>query len=93
LITLATLYPHLLTYEEQLIWNVICWHSTRIKNTTKSLRFMENGTVDLPAVRGCWEVIKSCALGTATKAELDELLETVSWVRENDLDDGRDQHG
>jgi hypothetical protein len=86
LVTLATLYPDLLNYEEQLIWDVICQHSTRIQNTTKRLHFMENGSVDLAAVRGCWDGIKSYAIGTGTKEELDELLDTVGWVHENDLD-------
>lgn len=93
LVTLATLYPELLTYEEQLIWDVICQHSTRIKGTTANMRFRENGEINLDAVRGCWIAIKSYALGTATKKELDTLLETCNWVEFNDLGDSGDKHG
>lgn len=93
LVNLATLYPDLLTYDEQRIWDVICQHSIRIKGTARTIRFRENGEIDLDAVRGCWIVLKPYALGTATREELDELLGTVHWVRENGLDDRGDHRG
>jgi hypothetical protein len=93
LVNLATLYPDLLTYEEQRIWDVICQYSTRVKGTTKRVRFRENGVVNLQAIRFCWVAIKPFALGTTSKEEMDEVVDTYEWVQGNGLDDGGDQHG
>jgi hypothetical protein len=93
LVNLATRYPDLLTYEERLIWDVICNYSMRIKNTTKRARFKENGSVNLDAVLGCWVAIKAYALGTGTTEELDELLGTYLWAELNELDDKGDRIG
>ena len=93
MVTLATLYPDLLTYEEGLIWDVICGYSTRIKDTTRYLRFRENGEVNIDAVQQCWVVIKPYALGTATREEMDEILDTYNWVQLNELDNSGDKRG
>jgi hypothetical protein len=82
LVKLAILYPDLLTYEEQRIWDLL-----RQYRSGEKRRFVENGVVHLWAVRGCWGVIKDYVRGTATEAELSEILNTAEWVRVNQLDD------
>jgi hypothetical protein len=93
LVNLATRYPDLLSYEERLIWDVVCNYSMRIKDTTKRTRFSENGSVDLHAVRQCWMAIKSYALGTGSREELDELLDAYLWSQFNELHDAGDKRG
>ncbi len=93
LVNLANLYPDLLTYEERLIWQVICGYNTRRKNTTKTLRFREDGAVNLPAVQACWEVLKPFALGTTPVDDLNTFIWTHAWVQFNELDDNGGQRG
>lgn len=73
LIKLAENYPDLLSYDEQLIWRVICDHSTFNKDTKRVSRFKEKD-VDVSLVRNCWPEIKAYALDDGTKEALDEVL-------------------
>lgn len=74
LIRLATNYPELLTYDEQLIWRVICEH-TRFDEDMKSLcRFKDKDKIDINLVRDCWPEIKAYATGTGTKEELNAVF-------------------
>jgi hypothetical protein len=54
---------------------------------------LENGSVDLHAVRQCWMAIKSYALGTGSREELDELLDAYLWSQFNELHDAGDKRG
>jgi hypothetical protein len=73
LINLATNYQELLTYDEQLIWRVICEHSVWNKVTNRHNRFKEN-EIDTVLVRNCWQEIKAYALGTGTQEALNAAI-------------------
>lgn len=73
LINLATHFHELLTYDEQLIWRVICEHSVWNKDTKRLSRFKEK-TIDIDLVRNCWPEIKAYALGTGTQEVLDAAI-------------------
>ncbi len=86
-IKLVTQYPDLMSYDEQVIWNVICEHQTlergvRSTDLVRILRFKEGDKVDLDAVHGCWDQIKAYVLGTGTKKELDEVLSVSDWLKD-----------
>lgn len=74
LIQLATNYPDLLSYDEQLIWRIICEHSTFNKETKTISRFKEKNNIDIGLVRDCWKEIQAYATEAGTKEELDEAL-------------------
>lgn len=73
LINLAANYHELLTYDEQLIWRVICEHSAYNKDTKRFSRFKEKA-IDIELVRNCWQEIKAYALGTGTQEALDAAI-------------------
>lgn len=75
LIKLATHYPELLSYDEQLIWRVICDHSTYNKDKKGFSRFKEANGFNF--VRECWAEIKAYAMNSEnpeTKQQLDAAL-------------------
>lgn len=74
LIKLAANYPDLLSYDEQLIWRVICDHSTFNKDTKRVSRFKDKKDIYVNLVRDCWPEIKAYALDGGTKEALDEAL-------------------
>ena len=74
LIRLATHFPELLTYDEQLIWRVICEHSKFHEETKSLCLFKEKDKIDVNLVRDCWPEIKAYATGTGTKEELNAVL-------------------
>ncbi len=79
LIQLAENFPDLMTYDEQLIWQIICEYETYNKNMHQHCKFVidnnERGSIiDRTLVRLCWREIKAYALGTGTKEELDSIL-------------------
>jgi hypothetical protein len=74
LIKLAVNYPGLLSYDEQLIWRVICNHSVFNRDTKRISRFTEKNDVNVELVRDCWPEIKAYGLGAGTKDELDTVL-------------------
>lgn len=74
LIKLADNYPDLLTYDEQLIWRIICDYTAFNKGAKRISRFKEENEIDMKLVRECWPEIKAYALGGGTKEELDEVL-------------------
>ena len=75
LIKLATHYPDLLSYEEQLIWRVICDYSAYNKDQKRWSNFKKaNGFI---FVRECWTEIKAYATNPEdpeTKEQLDAAL-------------------
>ena len=68
---LASIYPELLTYDEQLIWRVICDHSVYGKELKMIIRFKHDEGMDMDLVRACWQEIKAYALDPGTKDDLD----------------------
>tara|TARA_R110002073_G_scaffold233374_2_gene394595 strand:+ start:649 stop:1149 length:501 start_codon:yes stop_codon:yes gene_type:complete len=79
LIKLATYYPDLMTYDEQLIWRVIQEHIFYEKDLKVQCKFIyqdgtEEGAIDNNLVRDCWPEIKAYALGTGTKEDLNNIL-------------------
>lgn len=74
LINLATTYPDLMTYEEQMIWRVICEHKTFNKELRALCGFMDGEEVARDRVRACWSEIKTYALEEVTVDQLNEAL-------------------
>lgn len=75
LIKLAFKYPDLLTYDEQLIWRVICDHSAYNKETKRICRFKDNEEgVSMDLVRDCWREIKAYALDSGAMEELNSAM-------------------
>jgi hypothetical protein len=74
LIRLAESHPDLLSYDEQLIWRVVCDHTTYNKVTKRISRFKGGSDIDHSLVRDCWQEIKAYALGDGTRDALDEAL-------------------
>lgn len=71
---LATHYPELLSYDEQLVWRVICEHSTYNSGTKRSSRFADEKLFDAELVRACWPEIKAFALEGGTLEKLNETI-------------------
>lgn len=71
---LAHHYPDLLTYDEQLIWRVICDYTERMDGFNNPVRLMNEHKCSLELVRNCWLEIKAFALGTGTKEQLDSAI-------------------
>ncbi len=74
LVKLATCYPELLTYDEQLIWRVICEHSTYDRESKIICQFKDKNNVNIDVVRDCWEEIQAYAVGTGTREKLNSVL-------------------
>ncbi len=74
LIQLAKNYPELLTYDEQLIWQVINEQSVYNEQINEVSVFVNGHTISNSLVRKCWPEIKAYALGTGTEEELDSVL-------------------
>ena len=74
IIKLATTYPDLLSYDEQLIWRVIFDHTVWNKETERMSHFKEGKGIAVSLVRDCWPQIKAYALGTGTKEDIDSAL-------------------
>lgn len=73
LINLATHFHELLSYDEQLIWRVICEHSAYDETFQQTLRF-KGKDIDLDLVRNCWTEIKAYALDAGTQEALDAAI-------------------
>ena len=71
---LATHYPELLSYDEQLVWRVICEHSTYNSGTKRISRFADEKLFDAALVRACWPEIKAFALEGGTLEKLNEAI-------------------
>ena len=71
---LATHYPELLSYDEQLVWRVICEHSTYNSDTKRISRFADEKMFDAALVRACWPEIKAFALEGGTLEKLDQAI-------------------
>lgn len=71
---LTTHYPDLLSYDEQLVWRVICEHSTYNSGTKRISRFVDEQLVDAELVRACWPEIKAYALEGGTLEKLNEAI-------------------
>ncbi len=72
---LATHYPELLSYDEQLVWRVICEHSTFNSRTNRISRFAEEEEFfDAKLVRACWPEIKAFALEGGALEKLNEAI-------------------
>lgn len=74
LIKLAANYPDLLSYDEQVVWQVISEHSAYNKKMKRVIRFKQNNIVDEDLVRNCWQEIKGYIMNTGTKEDLDAAL-------------------
>ncbi len=70
---LAINFSELLSYDEQLIWRVICEHSVR-NEKDRLLSLFKEEVVDTYLVRNCWPEIKAYALGRGTQEALDEAI-------------------
>ena len=71
---LATHYPELLSYDEQLVWRVINEHSTYDGATEEISRFVSEKFFDARLIRACWPEIKAYALEGGTLEKLDEVV-------------------
>lgn len=74
LINLATHFHELLSYDEQLIWRVICEHSVYDKTFQQTMRFKNEKKIDIELIRNCWSEIKDYALGSGTQEALDAAI-------------------
>ena len=74
LINLAFKYPDLLSYDEQLIWRVICDHSVYGKEMKMIIRFKHDEGMDMGLVRACWQEIKAYALDSGAMEELNSAM-------------------
>lgn len=66
LVKLATVCPDLLSYDEQLIWRVICEHSVYNQAVERESVFKNQEDFDVALVRACWPEIKAFALEGGT---------------------------
>jgi hypothetical protein len=71
---LATHYPELLSYDEQLVWRVINEHSTYDRAAEEISRFVGEKSYDDKLIRACWPEIKAYALEGGTLEKLDEVV-------------------
>ena len=71
---LATHYPELLSYDEQLVWRVINEHSTDHPGTEGVSCFAGEKFFDDRLVRACWPEIKAFALEGGTLEKLDKAV-------------------
>ena len=71
---LATHYPELLSYDEQLVWRVINEHTTYDGATEEISRFVREKIFDDKLIRACWPEIKAYALEGGTLEKLDEVV-------------------
>jgi len=74
LIQLAIHYPDLMSYDEQLIWRVICEHSTYNKEANETIKFIEKDEISYELVRKCWLELKAYALGIGSEEALHKIL-------------------
>ena len=71
---LATKFPDLLTYDEQLVWRVICEHRTYNADIKASCGFKNKEALDMELVRRCWPEIKAYALEGQTSERLNTAM-------------------
>ena len=71
---LATHYPELLSYDEQLVWRVINEHSTYDGATEEISRFVREKSIDDKLIRACWPEIKAFALEGGSLEKLDKAV-------------------
>ena len=74
LIKLATNYSELLSYDEQLIWRVICDHSAYNTASKRFSQFKVKNDINIFLVRNCWQEIKAYAKDAGAKEELDAAI-------------------
>src|SRR5687768_17469442 len=66
---LAIWFPDLLTYDEQLIWDVICNYQQDVKELSEPVRLKNDNQYSIELIRKCWDEIKAYALGSGSKDE------------------------
>ena len=71
---LATHYPELLSYDEQLVWRVINEHTTYDGATEEISRFVREKIFDDKLIRACWPEIKAYALEGGSLEKLDKAV-------------------
>ncbi|SET06131.1 hypothetical protein SAMN05216412_10311 [Nitrosospira multiformis] len=71
---LAIWFPNLLTYDEQLIWGVICTYQQDVKELNEPVRLKNDNQYSIELIRKCWDEIKAYALGSGSKDELDSAV-------------------
>ena len=81
LIKLATHYPDLLSYEEQLIWRVICDYSAYNKDEKRWSRFKEANGFNF--VQQCWTEIKAYAMSPENPETKEQLK--VALITHDDI--------
>jgi hypothetical protein len=74
LLKLATHFPDLLSYDEQVIWKMICDYSVHDYETNKQIRFKESQIANEDLVRSCWQEIQAYIANTGTKDELNAAI-------------------
>lgn len=95
LMQLAEYFPDLLTYDEQLIWQLIQEHRVFDENSLligdfycvdQTDEVTKKGDIDRNLVRKCWPEIKAYALGTGTKEELYSVFYSHYLLPYSDID-------
>lgn len=76
-LNLGFIYPDLLSYSDQLIWQVI--HEYELIRTVRGknvgiLRFFDDGMVNSDAVYSCWQEIKNYSIDENAKKPLDKAV-------------------
>ena len=71
---LATHYPELLSYDEQLVWQVICEYAMYSSVTKRTIRFANEEFFNAKLIRACWPEIKAFALEGGTEEKLNEAI-------------------
>jgi len=71
---LVTKFPDLLSYNEQLIWRVICEHTAYNDYIKATCGFKNKDIVDMELVRRCWPEIKAYALESQTAERLNAAI-------------------
>lgn len=71
---LATHYPELMSYDEQLVWRVVSEHNTYNSGSKRISKFMTEKYFDIELVRACWSEIKAYALEGGALEKLNEAI-------------------
>lgn len=76
-VKLASLYPELLTYEEQrLLWVIKKYPAhLQVKRMTSAWFISEDGTIEENAVEECWDEIRAFAQEEIDRATLEKVMD------------------
>ena len=66
-VKLAEHFPELLTYDEQLIWRVICDYSEQMDGFNEPIRLKTDSRCPSKLIRRCWSKIESLRVGYRIK--------------------------